>query len=759
MIKRTYIIFICTLIISTIFVNEYIEDNSNKSFIELNKLGNKISKKISDEIINSVNSVKMNEVLLRSYNFDTSKFESWAPLILEQFKNISSIQLAPNGIVKHIYPLQGNEKAIGHNLFADDKRRIAVEESIREKKISFIGPIKLIQNNKYALIVRKPIFKLDNGTETFWGFSTEITSIDKILEHIKYEIDEKIYSYSIYGSNPDSQKAPLFLSSKILPKEESLKFEIQVPNGIWKLNLAYTKKENEPVVLYMLAFIISCFITFLIHMYFKNIENEKNKFIQIIDKSSDNIHIISKNGYIKESSETFAKTLGYEKNEIIGQHISKWETIEGLNDFYNIKNLDKPLKFYSKYKKADGNLLDVLVTLSTIKLDDEVFINSSIKDVSDSFELKRIKRLQNEQSKLLSTLEEIEKLSKIGYWNYDFKNKELVCSKEFRKIYGLNNDTNISLHTFLSKCHIDDYEMVKNSFENSYKKEGEYFLNYRLNFDGNIKYVEIIWRTINENGKTIKTEGSIQDTTEKVIAKQKSEDQRVLMLHHQRLAQQGEMLEIIGHQWKQPLSLLSLNNQLMQFLLKDVENIPEEVSEKIENNIEICKFLGQTINDFKNFFSEEKISVEFTMEKLIDESLMILSHRIKLKSINVQKNFSSVASKNIKGLKTELGQVILAICNNAMDILEEKEMPRNLSIIIEESSNKNMLIKIIDNAGGIPKNVLPHVFEAYFSTKKDKNGTGLGLHMTKMIVEESFKGSIQAYNVEDGACFEISIPL
>ena len=756
--KIKYLVFVISLLISIIIVNDIIEDKLEEHKIELNKIGNEISKEISDKVNKSVSSVFMNEILLINHNYDTSKFETWAPLIILNFSDLNSIQLAPNGIVKHIYPLKGNEKAIGHNLLKDPTRREAAYKAMHSNKTTFIGPIKLIQNNKYAVIIRKPIAILKDNQKDFWGFSTALIHVENILSHINIKLDEEKYAFAVYGNNPDLKEAPLFLSSKTSPNLNASKYEIEVPNGKWQLIIETINKDYNSNLLYFVGLLISFFIALVVHVYFRDIQKEKNKFIQIIDNSSDNIHIINDEGKITEASNTFAKTLGYEKNEILGKHISTWETKEDLNNIYNINKIDNTVNFYTKYKRKNGSYFDVLVTLSKIIFDDKTYINASIKDATDSFELKKIKKLQEEQSKLIETLDEIEKISKIGYWNYDFESDIFVCSKEFENIYKINEKESLILKSIEKRCHPEDKELLNKTFENSYKKEGNYKLKYRIMINDDIKYIELIWKTFTKDGRTYKTEGSAQDITEKVLEKEEKEKQKLVMLNQQRLAQQGEMLEMIGHQWKQPISILSLNSQVCEMLLSGNKDIPEEIIEKLKNNTEICHFMGQTISDFKQFFSEEKKEIEFTLEKLLEDTLVILSQRIKISSINVEKNLTSIVSKQIKGFKTELGQVILAISNNAIDILEEKDINKKLIFNISEHENNQIKIEIQDNAGGIPEDVLPNIFDAYFSTKKEKNGTGLGLHMTKMIVENSFKGTIRAYNKNYGACFEIIIP-
>lgn len=143
--------------------------------------------------------------------------------------------------------------------------------------------------------------------------------------------------------------------------------------------MAFKKEHINPYILYLVGFIVSLSIALLVNVYFKNIDKEKNNFIQIIDKSSDNIHIIGSNCSIVEASETFAKTLGYTKKEILNMDVSLWETIPDYISLYNLENFKKPLTFYSKYKRKDNTTFDVLVNLTPIDLNDKIFISASIR--------------------------------------------------------------------------------------------------------------------------------------------------------------------------------------------------------------------------------------------------------------------------------------------------------------------------------------------------------------------------------------------
>ncbi|WP_176461689.1 sensor domain-containing diguanylate cyclase [Anaeromicrobium sediminis] len=221
-------------------------NNQEKAIREnLFSLANQYSQRIQENLINEIYVVNTLEVMLKLTDYDVESFYKWGPPILESNPNITSIQLAPNGIVQYIYPLEGNEKAIGHNLLKDVNRDDGAIKAIKDKAITFIGPVKLIQNGKMAVIARKPIFKLDNGVDEFWGFTIVLINIENILiPELKY-VEEKGLAYRILGNDPDRQEKPVIISSSTKIEKWEASYPIVVPNGQWTIEMTYIDKRSK----------------------------------------------------------------------------------------------------------------------------------------------------------------------------------------------------------------------------------------------------------------------------------------------------------------------------------------------------------------------------------------------------------------------------------------------------------------------------------------------------------------------------------
>lgn len=239
-------------------------------------------------------------------------------------------------------------------------------------------------------------------------------------------------------------------------------------------------------------------------------------------------------------------------------------------------------------------------------------------------------------------------------------------------------------------------------------------------------------------------EGKIDKAVKENIKKDK------MIQQQNKLASMGEMLGNIAHQWRQPLNALNIN---IQNLDDDYDEglIDEEfIEEFIEKNREIIEFMSHTIDDFKNFFRLDKEKSVFSTKNAIEKVLNIQSATLKNNNISIEfkgKDFT------INGFESEFKQVILNLINNAKDAIVDNQV-KNGSIHILLESNT---IYIEDNAGGIPLEILERIFEPYFTTKEQGKGTGMGLYMSKMIIEENMQGKLSVKNEANGAIFMIEI--
>jgi len=230
-----------------------------------------------------------------------------------------------------------------------------------------------------------------------------------------------------------------------------------------------------------------------------------------------------------------------------------------------------------------------------------------------------------------------------------------------------------------------------------------------------------------------------------------------LLESQSKAAQLGNMIGTIAHQWKQPLNVLSISAGTL--LLKQNNNTlrPEDVIKSVNNIKEQITYMSNTISDFKNYFTPSKLNSDFDPIHTLEDTLRLISPRLKHHQISVV--IEPHEPICIKGIENELKQVILNLINNAIDALVEKRV-ENPKIEMQISHNaKYGFVKIADNAGGISPSMLPDkLFESYTSTKGE-GGTGIGLHISKNIIEKSFNGSIEAYNKNQGALFKITLPI
>jgi len=243
----------------------------------------------------------------------------------------------------------------------------------------------------------------------------------------------------------------------------------------------------------------------------------------------------------------------------------------------------------------------------------------------------------------------------------------------------------------------------------------------------------------------------LEDDISKEISKNK--EQQLLLLKQSRLAQMGEMIAMIAHQWRQPLNNLSLVNQLLVTKYRNGKLDDALIEDFKVNSQKQINLMSRTIDDFRNFFKAKKKKEYYSITKIIEDMLNItkaISETYSIKTtFNAEDEFYSY------GYPNELGQAIINILNNAKDALVENEiMDKEIKINVTKEKDK-IKITIEDNAGGIPEDIVEKIFDPYFSTKQSKNGTGLGLYMSTIIVQEQLQGEMKFNNGENGAVFTI----
>lgn len=203
-----------------------------------------LAQDIQQKIIEGIFVTETLEVLLTSNNFSVARFENWGKQIVGYDSAATTVQLAPEGIVSHIYPLAGNEGALGHDLLKDKSRDDGARKAVNSKETTFIGPVKLIQNQKYAVIARKPIFIKKSGREQFWGFTIALLLVEDILPTFIKDMEKQGTFIHLEGHDPDAEVPPVFYESPHWNDKDTVSINIKVPNGNWVLKLSHVEINN-----------------------------------------------------------------------------------------------------------------------------------------------------------------------------------------------------------------------------------------------------------------------------------------------------------------------------------------------------------------------------------------------------------------------------------------------------------------------------------------------------------------------------------
>lgn len=242
----------------------------------------------------------------------------------------------------------------------------------------------------------------------------------------------------------------------------------------------------------------------------------------------------------------------------------------------------------------------------------------------------------------------------------------------------------------------------------------------------------------------------------RAIELQKNKHQQFI-IQQSKLAEIGEIFSSIAHQWKNPLVEIATIAQ--EHVYSCNEQGDEKNSPYVHDIMVQVRYMTDTINDFQKFIMPSTAKSVFNVQEAIETMMKIISHTIKYNYIDVSIDTTKATNLNVLGYKNEFMQTLLNIVNNAKEQMKElrevKKIKRGHIDIRIYNSSKKVIIEICDNAGGIPEEALAHVFDAYFTTKEQ--GHGIGLYMSKLIIEDKMGGKIRASNTLSGACFTITL--
>lgn len=269
---------------------------------------------------------------------------------------------------------------------------------------------------------------------------------------------------------------------------------------------------------------------------------------------------------------------------------------------------------------------------------------------------------------------------------------------------------------------------------------------------------------VNEKTKALQAlNESLENRIKSEVANSRKKD--LIMFQQARLASLGEMIANIAHQWRQPLGSLMMIVQSFQTKMELGKLTNEFIEQKVDDALVLGESMSNTLDDFQNFFKPNKQKCEFNLKECIEQSFELSKYLLEKEKIEFHLDIKD--DVDILGFYNELSHVFLNIISNSKDALKNQDRQHKLIEVGVKQFRKYIRINILDNGGGIDEEVLPHIFEPYYTTKYKSAGTGIGLYMSKQIIEKHMQGSISCKNIyykidkeqfENCTLFVITIP-
>ena len=437
--------------------------------------------------------------------------------------------------------------------------------------------------------------------------------------------------------------------------------------------------------------------------------------------------------------------------------------------YFTLNQLIKNQEIYAKLINVSGKqrMLSQKIPFLAHKIIafDTISVNAQIESL--------IKEMKQNHNFLLENIPS-EKIRKLYYEQPINLNQQLedfyVIAKEFCSI----KDDESKLHleeqgvSLLPKLNdiVTAYEEENNTITNKLQQQ-EFFILIGTLFTLFLEAIFIVFPAIKnaqeKEDELIALNEKLEERINNKISALREQDE--LLAQQSRMAAMGEMLENIAHQWRQPLSLISTTASSMQIKNEFTNLTKENLDHSMNNIINYTNFLSTTIEDFREFFKENKQKQTFKLKEIYNKSMKLVWASFTHSDITIK---TDIQDLEYHGFQNELIQVFINILNNANDALKtSKNLQKRLLFIDMYKTNDAIIIQFKDNAQGIEPEVQQHIFDAYFTTKGEKKGTGIGLYMCSKIIQEHFKGELKHENVsfedegklERGSCFTIILPL
>jgi PAS domain S-box-containing protein len=707
---------------------------------------------------------KNNESYIRfhqpdKYGDDLSLIRKTVKFVNDENKAITSFEAGRviSGF-RNVFPINFKNEHLG-----------SVEISISTKMM--VEAISNLDSRKeYAILLNKDIvfdklFKNQsflyqesvlNSDFVIEDINSSLSDSPKILSDIAKKINEKLHNNKqLKKAMNKGEKYAAFVKLDDIYYDVTL---IPMPGISKKIEgylIGYQKSINIPIMIslelyaYSLVILgIIIFISMLLIIQRKTtiLDNERKWFKSITDNLVEGLYVMDSNAKINYINPNACKILGYKEEEILGKNAHNLFHSHYLND--NMKQADCTIfkgvmknKYFTSKKEyfLDSKGVNIPVALNSklvLSPNSEIEIVTSFSDISIQ------KELEDKSNLLIKALESsinsIVITNKDAYVQWANPAFEELTGFKINEIIGKNPKEFIS-----SKKQTEEfYSQMWGTILDKKPWKGE-LINKKK--DGTLYDEElIITPVLDEKDEIIHFIAIKQDISNRKLLALEKEEKDKIFFQQSKLAAMGEMLGNIAHQWRQPLSAITTASTGIK-LQKEMNCLSDEDFNYAMNTINnSAQYLSSTIDDFRSFFDPNNDKKKnFLLSKMIDKILNIVNLQFVTNDIEIIKNIENVT---ILSLENELMQVLLNILNNARDALLNLEDKKKLIFINAYTKDNFVVIEIKDNAKGIKEEIMDRIFEPYFTTKHQSQGTGIGLYMSQNIVKNYLNGTLKVSN-------------
>jgi len=503
------------------------------------------------------------------------------------------------------------------------------------------------------------------------------------------------------------------------------------------------------------------------------LRESENRFRLIVETAAEGIWQVDREWKTTYLNRRMEEMFGVEPGTMLGLHICDFMDEEGRQTVGELmsrreKGIRETHDF--RFVRRDGFSLDVLVSASPLYDESGKFAGSfaMVTDITD-------RKRAEEASKLSQFI--IDKAS-IGIFRVSGDARILSVNEHWARVLGYTQEELCSMSFFDIDPNLTTESWLEhrkkltaaglNTFETVHRrKDGSIFpvevtVNYLKYQDHEFSCsfaMDITERKQAEEQLIQKKQQlrELNSTLESRVAEEvaKNREKDIMLMQQNRQAALGEMLDHIAHQWKQPLNSISLIVQDLGESALHGELTDERIEETVSKTIALLDHMAQTIDVFRDFYRSDKEKQVFNVKDSIDQALAFVAPDFRFQCIAIELDVDP--GLTAFGYPKEYAQVLLNILTNARDVFNESDMEQPRVIIRAFAEDRKAVVTITDNAGGIPETIIGKIFDLSFTTREKSGGTGIGLYISKNIIEKNMDGKLSAENTGDGALFRIEI--